>query len=163
VTDKPLRARLAPFVPLRLTLAEPGGAGLDLELRLAFNFNVLAAVEEASGLGVLSGQIWQQLSARTMSILFWASLLPHQPEYEGPQGLAIVRSYMDAGNAAQITRAVTDAFILSLPAEQQVEMRERLSGNPTPPPDVRTEAPAGSSSGPSPDLTSVSRSPNSGP
>jgi hypothetical protein len=132
-----LRRRIAPSIPFSLELAEDGGKMLKLELRLAFDFNALALVEEITGKSMLAGEIWQTLTASNVSALFWASLLAHQPEYEGKEGLAMVRSYMDAGNAAAITQAVTRAFVASLPPAQQEAM---LNARPT----------NGASSGPSP-------------
>jgi hypothetical protein len=155
-----LRRRVTPSFPLALELPEDAGQKLTLDLRLAFDFNALSAVEEATGFSPLSGDIWNHLTARTVGALFWASLLAHQPEYEGVEGLAIARSYMDASNAAVITHAVMEAFIVSLPPEQQKIMREKGRLNPTPA--ATDSALAGSTSGPSPDTTSGSANAASG-
>jgi hypothetical protein len=168
-----LKRRLAPSVPFTLDVAEDGGGRLKLDFHLAFDFNAMAQVEEVLGkdkngkpvFSMLDGSIWEKPTAAVLSVMFWASLLAHQPEYEGLEGLAIVRSYMGPDNAAEITNAVMKAFVASLPPEQQEAILNR--GNPTNPagngarPAIVNQA--GSSSGPSPVTISDSPSPSSAP
>lgn len=157
-----LLRRIAPSVPLSLDLQQDDGSVLHVELRLAFDCNAIAAAEEASGLNMLKGDIWLDLTGRVLGILFWAALLAHQPEYAGPDGLAVARSYIDAGNILQVGRAVEDAFALSLPAEDRATIRA-LRERPTAPTTGTENVPAsaGSNSGPSPDMIFTSPTPNS--
>lgn len=125
----PLKRRIAPSVPLTLTLTDDNGAEFAREFRLSFDFNAAALVEDKTGLNLLTAEVWVKLTSSNLSILFYASLLAHHPEYgkvgdEGcthatDTGLEIVRSYMDVGNTDQIHEAVWNAYFLSLPKEKR--------------------------------------------
>lgn len=158
-----LLRRIAPSAPLALTLSQDDGTALHFEFRLAFDCNAIAAAEETSGLNMLKGEIWRDLNYRVLSIVFWASLLAHQPEYAGPDGLEVVRSYIDAGNIAAIGRAVEDAYALTLPAEDREAIRAlRDRGRPDPTPPTPDTTSAGSNSGPLPITILDSATPSSG-
>jgi len=153
------RKRVAPSVPLKLDLAEEGGGRLKLDLELVFDFNAIAAVETETGTNVLTGDIWQNLNGTSLSVLFWAALRARQPGLAGAEGLEIVRSYIDVSNAAQITLAVQESFLVFLAPEA----RERLRAVNPPLPAATPEAnpPAGAISGLSPAMTSASAATNS--
>lgn len=164
-----LRRRIAPSVPLAIELLEDGGEKRTLNLRLAFDFNVCAMIEEKFGVNVLdAGQFLSKAqSPKIVSGYLWASLLPHQPEYDFPDGLAVVRSYMAEANLEEIWQAILDAYLLYCPEKKRQiikdaldkskqELSEKqnptlLSPNPSP----------GSSSGQSPESTSASASESS--
>lgn len=154
-----LRRRVAPSVPLTLALAQADGPPLDLTFRLAFDFNAMAAVEDATGLNMLRGEIWTALTGSTLGALFWASLLAHQPEYAEAGGLEVARSYIEPGNVVAVGNAVEDAFMLSLPEDDRAAIRAARESRParptTPTASPKTDgASAGSNSGPSVDTTS---------
>jgi hypothetical protein len=152
-----LQRRIAPAVPLALELDEDGGGTRRLDLRLVFDFNAVALVEETLHVNLLAGDVVEHLTGTALSVMFWAALQARQPEYEGAEGLAVVRSWMDLGNAPAISLAVVNAVVRSLPAEQQqaivsaVPVRER----PTAPAPATAEAGNGASSGPSHATTSA--------
>jgi hypothetical protein len=160
----PLRKRIAPSAPLKLTLTDDTNATFSRNFRLCFDFNAITLIEETTGFGLLTGEIWKHLTAKVVSVMFWAAVLAVHEEYEGAEGLAVIRSYMDAGNVDTITDALIDAFLISLPKEKQERLRAlkeaALKGedtNPTPPvvemPPPETLS-HGESVGPSPAMTS---------
>ena len=143
-----LRRRIAPATALTLDLQSESGESVRFDLKLVFDFNAIALVEETLHVNLLMGDVIGKMSGSALSVFFWASLLACQPEYAGLEGLAVVRSYMDLGNASLIGSAVLDAFLKSLPLEQQEALRR-----PSPP--VRTTTvSAGAISGPSLDTIS---------
>lgn len=150
-----IRRRIAPTVPLTLTLANEDGSTQTKKFKLSFDFNAVTRAEELTGFGLLSGEIWKHATAKTLSILFWSAICANHPEYDyDPEvddeekdaaGLYAIRSYMDAGNAAEITQALSDAFILSLPEKDRARIKAaqdkaRKNADPTPP--ATTEEPA---------------------
>jgi hypothetical protein len=164
-----LRRRIAPSVPLTLELLDDGGATFKREFRLAFDFNVCATIEEKTGVNVLDAIdfLKRLISPKTISVYFWAALLPHHPEYDEPEGLRVVRSYMDESNLEKISEAVVDAYLQYCPEKKRNALREiiekgKKGENPTQPPKpAEPEAAAtanpspGSSSGPLPEATSA--------
>lgn len=143
-----LRKRMAKSVPLRLDLEDDmTGATFTRSFRLTFDFNAIAYCEEKSGLGFLTGEIWTKLTATNVSLMLYAAILANHPEYwtvdrhgnPTPEGLEVLRSYLDAGNMAIVMRALNDAFMQSLPAEKRAELEakqkaeESKGANPIPP------------------------------
>lgn len=135
-----LRKRIAPSVPLTLELDEDGGGKRILNFRLSWNFRASAEVEERTGLNLLTGEAWAKLSAENLGIMLWASLLANHPEYGGrladesfaeyeqakkerqEEGLDIVLSYIDLGNADKVSDAVWDAYFNSLPKDKREQL-----------------------------------------
>lgn len=153
-----LKRRIAPSAELVLPLVDDDGAKFTRTFRLSFDFNAIALIEERTGLSLLNGEIWQHPTAKVLSIMLWAAILAHHDEYDSDIGLAVIRSYMDAGNSAAITRALSDAFIASLSKEQQEAARKKAeeSKDPLAQQPKADAASAGSSAGPSPGTTSDS-------
>jgi hypothetical protein len=150
-----LKRRVAPSVALELELAQADEPPLRLTFRLAFDFNAIAAAEEVTGRNMLKGDIWTDLTGATVGVLFWASLLAHQPEFAEPGGLEVARSYLDMGNILDVGHAVEDAFLLSRPESDRALARELRGDRPMTPTPTTTTASAGSNSGQSPDTTSA--------
>jgi hypothetical protein len=140
--ESALKRRIPPSVPLTLELQDHTGAKSSKSFMLCFDFNAIATVEEMTGLGMLNGEIWELFGrdeeekkgdvkqskkhvrpkgsgAKALGVMFWAGVLAHHPEYDSEEGLAVIRSYMDAGNAVQIAGALQRAFVASLPKAQQ--------------------------------------------
>lgn len=142
MANKPvvIRKRLAPSVPLSLEVGDEAGNKEILSLRLSFDFNALALVEERTGISLLSGKIFSMLNATNLSLLLWAAMLQNQPDYAGEEGLSAIRSYMTLDNAKAVEAAVSEAFILCLPPEQREAIRKAAEdaakkaaeGNPPP-------------------------------
>lgn len=144
-------------VPLKLDLEDEGtGATFTRNFRLSFDFNAIALCEERTGLGFLNGEIWTKLNATNISIMLYAAILSNHPEYwtvdkfsnPTPEGLEVLRSYLDAGNLQLVTRALNDAFMQSLPVDKRAELEAKQKAeevkaiNPTPPAAAIPEAPA---------------------
>ena len=161
--EKALKRRLAPSYPLTLELAVDEGQGFKREFRLCFDFNVCAEIEEKTGVSVLDAKEfltrWQ--SAKFLSVVLWASLLPHHSEYASDEGLHVIRSYMDETNLEAISDALFEAYLLYCPEKKRDALRQLVkqgkaeSQNPTPPNPQASPSP-GPSSTPSPESTSDS-------
>jgi len=135
-----LRRRIAPAVSLTLELEDDSGGHLTRTFRLSFDFNAIALVEERTGLTLLAGDIWKNLSAKVLSIMLWASVLAQHAEYDSEEGLHVIRSFMDAGNADLIAERLFDAYIAGLPADKRKQLvaakEKALRGkDPTPEPE----------------------------
>lgn len=127
----PLRRRIAPAVTLKLELSDDSGDVLIRNFRLSLDFNAACLIQEKTGKSLLDGATWEDVSPVTLSTMFYAAILANQPEYDTrdlqgdptDEGLEVIRSYMDAGNAKQIQEGIFDAFISSLPAARQAEIK----------------------------------------
>lgn len=134
-----LRRRIAPSVALKLDLKDDSGENFTRNLRLSFDCNAMAMVQEETGWSMMSGQIWDHLDEKTLSIMLHAAVLALQPEYGVENGLEVLRSYMDFSNAEQIAEALNEAFLIQLPAEKADEIRKKQKAarekgeNPTQP------------------------------
>lgn len=111
-------------VPLVLTVVDEKGAEVSLTFRLHFDFNALTLVEEETGMSLLTGAIFSKPTAKTISTLFWAAIQESHPDYAGPEGLKRVRAMMTLRNSTEIADAVQEAYIVSLPDDQQKNIRE---------------------------------------
>lgn len=125
--DSALKRRIAPSVPLKLELDDDSGAKFVKNFRLSFDANAAAEVEERTGFNMLRGEIWEKLSFKGLSIMLWAAVLANHQEYDTEdaignrtdEGLRVIRSYMGIGNTAQISSAVENAFLASLPKDKR--------------------------------------------
>ena len=140
-----LRRRIVPTALLELELPEDGGGKILIKLRLSFDFNALALIQERCGLDMTEQNVWALLNPSNASVMLWASALACQPEYADEEGLGVIRSYMDAGNYVLIVERMFDAYVASLPEAQRKALMEakekalRGEPNPTPPPPERAE------------------------
>jgi hypothetical protein len=134
-----LRRRIAPSVPLTLELADDSGEKFTRSFLLAFDFNAMTSVLEQTGYSMLTGEIWNHVNEKTLSIMFHAAVLLRHPEYASDNGLEVIRSYMDTMNTEAITNALNDAFLLQLPParRKKVEAAQKQAleqgENPTSP------------------------------
>ncbi len=71
---------------------------------------------------VAIGPVAENVSDAVVAPLLWAALLAQHPEYDQSDGLAVVRSYLDAGNVDAVTEKLLDAYIASLPKDKQEAM-----------------------------------------
>ena len=163
-----LKMRIAPSVPLKLTLKDHDGSKYAKNFLLCFDANAAAEVEERTGFNMLRGEIWEKLSFRALSIMFWACVLANHDEYASDDGLRVIRSYMDIGNTAQISEAVEQSFLASLPEEKRlfIEAERVRKEKGQVPLESAGEIPAttglaGESSGPAPASDSDSAEKNS--
>jgi hypothetical protein len=121
----PLRRRIAPSVPLTLNIVDADGSTFAVNLQLRFDFNVLARIEEKTGLKMLNGmEMWKNLSASVLSAILWSAAIPSSPEYDSDEGLEAMRSYLDKGTADQAATALWEAYLLFLPKKEADMVRE---------------------------------------
>ena len=114
-----IRHHLAPSVPLELVLADEFGTR-TVAMKLAFDFNSFALVEQKTGVNLLRGNFFDNLSCDKLRVAFWAALQIHQQaDYSGDEGLEIAGSYITFENASLVSKAVTQAFVVSLPKPMQ--------------------------------------------
>jgi hypothetical protein len=165
--DSPIKHRIAPSVPVTFTVTADDGTSSTRSFRLSFDFNVLARIEEKTGLRMLGYDVWRNLSAKTVGVMFWAAALPHHPEYEGDEGHEALCSYLDFAAGEKVTDALWEAFLLYLPKDRADILRAARSEKEKELPNAQTPAtPAdpnltGSNLPQSPDTTSASRSASS--
>jgi hypothetical protein len=119
-----LRRRIVPSVPLALKLEDDSGASFTRDFRLSFDFNAFALINERTGYSVVDGSVWKHLDERVVGVMLWAAVLAHSPEYGDEEGLAVIRSYIDAGNAELVTESLFDAYAAGLPAEKKAALLE---------------------------------------
>lgn len=173
--NESLKRRIAPSVPLVLQLEDDDGGVSTRTLRLSFDFNAIALIEERTGIGVLDGEIWSVLDPRrkktgatekasfaaVASIMLWAAVIANHPEYGGDEGLICLRSYMSPQNTAEIVTAIGEAFA----ASGRKKSDQRDVGGEVPlsrKPENGATPSASVKSGRSRALTSVSAIPSSG-
>ena len=158
-----LRRRIAPSVPLSLKIVDADGSTFDVNLNLRFDFNVLARIEEKTGLKTLSGMyMWANLSASILSVMLWSAAIPSNPEYDSPEGLETMRSYLDKETADKATNALLEAYLLFLPKKEADIVREfkekaekgETAENPPQVEQTSTSNSDGSTSTPSQSMTS---------
>jgi len=112
-------------VPLWLNIVDADGSTFPVNLQIRFDFNVLARIEEKTGLKMLSGMaMWSQLSASVLSVMLWAAAIPSNPEYDSPEGLEAIRSYLNKETADQAATALWEAYLLFLPKKDADLVRE---------------------------------------
>lgn len=171
-----LRRRVAPFVPLSLVLEEPDG-NIQVDLKLAFNMNAAAAVQEETGYLLTNTSIWNHIAEpKLLRAAVWAAALAHQPEYEADGGLATIGSYIQESNSEQIVEALWKAYLAYLPAAKRdflikakADAEEKAKRGETNRPLDETQRPTsetipstGSNSGPSPEPTASAQTNSAG-
>ncbi len=122
-----LRKWLAPSVPFTVVLQDANGK-FEHGFNLCFDFNALALIERHLGVNLLAqfSQIFT-ISATSVSVFFWAAIQAYHPEYEGQEGLNVVRSYLNIANFESAALKVQEAFKLSLNAEQLALVEQALA------------------------------------
>jgi len=169
VAPTALKKRTAKTYPLVLDL-EDGDAKFTRSFLLLLDFNALAAAEEKAGTRMIGIAFWTRMSARMLTALLWAAALRYQPEYatvdkDGnptDDGFEVIGSYIDPGNESAVAEALWEAYLVNMPQDRQTLLRKLRAGEEKPDPNGQepAEPPAsnqpGSTSGPSPDTTSVS-------
>jgi hypothetical protein len=84
------------------------------ELKLVFDFNAVAFVEEQTGRNLLDESGWQKINGSALSIVLWAAALKEQPELT----LKEVRSLMRGNQVPLVSSKVLEAWTLSKPEEK---------------------------------------------
>ena len=165
-------------------LEEPGSGHYKLELKLAFDMNAAAAIQEKTaeprtdfrGYLLTDFYIWSRIGEpKLLKAMFWAALLAHQPEYDSAEGFDTAGTFIQENNAQQIVDALETAYYAFLPKDKaekiqkikaEVEAKAKGEGAETESPLDQTKAPTpaettGLMTGPSLVTTSVSTSTSS--
>jgi hypothetical protein len=108
--DSALKRRLTPFVPLTLDVENGDGTSFNVDLKLAFNMNVLASVREKCGQNLLSDVFSWIDDPKAVITVLWGATLPYQPEYNSPDGLEAIGEYMSLDNRVATIEALLQAY-----------------------------------------------------
>jgi hypothetical protein len=90
---------------------------------LCYDFNALSLIEEKTSWSLLTGAIFNHLTAAITLTMFWAGVIANHPEYASDAGRQVLGSMITHRNAAAVSDAVSEAFIKSLPDDQQARIR----------------------------------------
>jgi hypothetical protein len=136
----PIQKRLAPSVPLELRVKDSEGNETIFNLKLVFDFNAYALVETHAPANVPINMLRpdsvlplvgdpQGKGATIISLMLWAALNAyHADDFGGEEGLEAIRSFLSYDNLEAVTKAVLEAFLLSLPES----LRKPQEGQPDP-------------------------------
>lgn len=129
----PLRKRLAPAVPLTLNLEDDDGGKFSRSFKLCFDFGAGVAIRDKTGLNLRDFAIWKESERPdVLSVMLWAAILRHQPEYDSEEGLEVIESYLDDGNFDQVSEALWQAYLKYVSKEKReflTKMREKVEQN----------------------------------
>lgn len=122
----PLRQRITPSVPFVLDWTDADGAKQTQTFKLSYDLNALMLIEQELGISMFTdaGDVLDAPSATNTSVLLWAAVQEHQPEYEGKFGLRAIRSVLTIDTAKAAIAACSEAYITQLPEEKQKTIRE---------------------------------------
>lgn len=124
-----IRRRISPSVPFTLTFEDSEGKA-SFSYRLSYNLNSLTLVEEVLGLSMFTdiGTVVTNPSVKNVSVLLWAALQENHPEYEGVEGLEVVRQNLTIAQLRDTLNACSEAYVKQLPLEQQKNIEARIKG-----------------------------------
>jgi hypothetical protein len=130
MSERPtLRRRITPSVPFTLTVEDTDGSKFSSSLRVAFDCNAFVAFEQETGINILRdlGVVFDRPNIRLLTALFWAGLQLNHPEYEGAEGLDVLRANIGLSNIKDIKEVCTKAFLLQLPKEQAARLEQEAA------------------------------------
>jgi len=122
-----MRRRISPSVPFTLTFEDESGKA-SFSFKLAYNFNSLSLVEDKLGISMLTdiGNIIDTPTVKNVSVLLWAALQEnHADQYEGDEGLELIRQNLTVAQTKEALNACSAAYVKQLPPEQQARI-ERI-------------------------------------
>lgn len=105
-----LKRRLNPFVPLTLTVENGDGTSFTVDLKLAFNMNVLAWVRERGKYNLLEDAFSWIDDPKVVIAVLWAAALPYQPEFNSDEGFEAIGEYMTLENRVDTIEALLRAY-----------------------------------------------------
>ena len=133
----PFRRRVSPSIPFILNVEDETGK-FSQSFRLCYDLNKLALVEQELGKSALLdiGELFDNPSVTSVSVLLWAAVQEYNPEYAGKDGLEEIRYNLTIGTAKEAMDACREAFLKQLPAEQVARLKAiieaRIAGQPVP-------------------------------
>lgn len=77
---------------------------------LKFDFNALAAMEQATGKSFTDATLWTKIGAGSLRTMLWAALLHESPDLTEKE----VGTWVSMGNLKEVMDAVSKAMTLSL-------------------------------------------------
>ncbi len=105
-----LKRRLTPSIPLALDVENGDGTMFRVELKLAFNMNVLASIRERCGQNLLSDIFSWIDDPKAVIAVLWGSCLPYQPEFNCDEGFEAIGEYMSLENRVPTIEALLQAY-----------------------------------------------------
>ena len=171
-----LRRRILPFVPISMEIENGDGTTFIFTAKLTITYQVLALAEERCGHNFLEGGLAWADDAAQITALFWASLIPYQPEYRSDEHFALLRDYLDLENRLTVLEALLGAYAKFVRKDKRKDFEQsaraliefmRTGKEPERTEDQKAvplgkpEASVGPSSGPSPAMTLGSVTPTS--
>src|SRR5947209_6002476 len=91
-------------------LENPGATPLELNGKsysLIYDFDSVVAAEELTGIGLVAGVDWSNITVRRVQAMLYASLLKMQPQITMEE----IRSLITIANIAKIEKALASAWI----------------------------------------------------
>src|SRR6185437_15125572 len=89
----------------------PDGEEQDRTFHLVLDMNALCRFEEKTGLSSLDKSIWKMNC--NLSTMLWAGVLAHHPEFDSPEGLDAIRSYM-TGRVRAVITAINEGYAAAI-------------------------------------------------
>src|SRR5215470_15750224 len=123
-----LKRKLNPFVPLNLTIENGDSTSFDVQLKLAFNMNVLASIKERCGQNLLADVFsWIDDPKAVIGVL-WGASLPYQPEFNSNEGFETMGEYMSLDNRVQVIEALLQAYAYFVRKDKRQAFVESAKG-----------------------------------
>lgn len=108
--DSAIKRRLTPFVPLTLEVENGDGTTFAVDLKLAFNMNTLAAIEERSKLNLLADVFSWMDNPKSVIAVLWGATLVYHPQFDSDEGYAAIGEYMSLENRVDTIEALLKAY-----------------------------------------------------
>lgn len=126
MSSKNVTNRALKGVPFILHVESEDG-NEELSFRLVLNFNALALIEDKTGYSLLNGTIFKHLSVRVSTVMFWAAIQAHSPEFAGDAGLEAIGTMLSLRNIDSAQAAVQEAYLQAIPETQAKLIREAIA------------------------------------
>jgi len=110
MAESAIKRRLTPSVPLSLDVENGDGSTFRVDLRLAFNMNVLAAVRERCKVNLLADVFGWIDDPLAVKAVLWAACIPFQPEFDSDEGFEAIGEYMTLENRNDTIEALLKAY-----------------------------------------------------
>src|SRR3954467_14915636 len=117
-----IRRRVMPFTPITLEIEDSDGSTFKQEWKLAINYNVLADAQEKCKYNFLGSLLDWVDDPNRLRALFWAALLPYQPELRDE--FEAVGEYLDGGNRITSIEGLMKAFSRYQPKDKRATFDE---------------------------------------
>jgi hypothetical protein len=126
-----LRRRITPSVPFTFNVENADGSKLTHSVKLAYDLNSLALLEEASGCNLLRdmGLLFNNPSVSLVTAMVWAGLqINHAEDFGGKEGLELVRNFLTLPQLKDALTQCIEAFLSQLPKEKADAIKASAEG-----------------------------------